>query len=221
VAEHLLDDLDVGTGGDRERGGGVPQLVRVEAAGPTSRTAGSKVLRRKFLPRRTPPRGAMKTRSSGSLPVTSGSRSETRKRGSGTVRRACVFGAPQTSRPFTSVTDSATTRRRRTRSTLELGMAAQFLGAGILQDTIDQAVSALLAGCTRLTASPKLLLMQRRLGRPQLACVRSRLVQSMSRTVATLRKTALTVKADAEDDHDGVRSPWLLRAAPRRCGDIL
>jgi hypothetical protein len=30
VPEHLLDDLDVGAGGDREAGRGVPQLVRVQ-----------------------------------------------------------------------------------------------------------------------------------------------------------------------------------------------
>ena len=31
MAEHLLDHLDVGAGGDRQAGGGVPQLVRVQA----------------------------------------------------------------------------------------------------------------------------------------------------------------------------------------------
>jgi hypothetical protein len=30
VAEHLLDDLDVRTGRDRQQGGRVPQLVRVQ-----------------------------------------------------------------------------------------------------------------------------------------------------------------------------------------------
>jgi hypothetical protein len=31
VAEHLLDDFDVRSGRDRQRGGGGPQLVRVQS----------------------------------------------------------------------------------------------------------------------------------------------------------------------------------------------
>lgn len=116
VSEHLLDDLHVRARGDRERGGGVSELVRVEAVGPGEPDGGvedgaSEVPDAQHATERGGEHEVV-----GVLPLDQRFEvgdEEARQRDG---RRACVFGAPHTSRPFTSVTDSATTRRRRTRS---------------------------------------------------------------------------------------------------------
>ena len=66
--------------------------------------------------RAPPPRTPAKTRSSGALPLTCAASSSTRKPGSGTSRRSCPFGVPQTCCEPTRVTDSAITARRRRKS---------------------------------------------------------------------------------------------------------
>ncbi|MEU8422980.1 hypothetical protein AB0C15_19100 [Micromonospora sp. NPDC048835] len=74
--------------------------------------------------RSTSPAGEVTTSSSPARPAIRAAIGSTRNRGSGTGRRWCVFGVPNTARPLTSVTDSATSSRRFTRSTRRTRSAA-------------------------------------------------------------------------------------------------
>ncbi len=116
VAKHALDCLDIGTGANGQAGGSVAEVVRREGA--EAKTAYGRVedSRRKLLLSRSRPAALAKTSSPGSLPATRRVRSSTSKRGGGTSRLLWFFGVTASISSLPPGMFSATSSRRRNRS---------------------------------------------------------------------------------------------------------
>ncbi len=96
---------------------GFPDASTLTTHRPISSAARVSAARWKVWERRTAPRGPQNSKASGAWPRTRSVSSSTRKDGKGTSRRSWPLVAPQVITPLIGETDSATTTRRRARST--------------------------------------------------------------------------------------------------------